>query len=154
MIDKAAFEDIKLIGLSLKSKTTNENGQSSRDCGNLWQQFEKEGYASKIPNKLNDEIFAVYHQYEGDHTRPFSYFIGCKVKTDTEAPQGMDSLIIPTGTYQKFMAKGKMPGCIANTWKEIWESDISRAYHTDFEIYGARSKDWNNAEVELFISVK
>lgn len=148
------FKGIHLIGLSLPSKTTNENGKSNRDCGNLWQQFEKEGYAAKIPDKLTDEIFAVYHQYEGDHTRPFAYFIGCKVKSDTAIPQGMDSLIIPGGTYQKFTASGKMPDCIAHTWKEIWESDINRAYHTDFEIYGPKSQDWNHAEVDVFVSVK
>ena len=62
------------------------NGQSSIDCGNLWQEFVKGKYAEIIPNKLTDEILAVYHQYEGDHTKPFSYFIGCKVNADTEAP--------------------------------------------------------------------
>ena len=70
------MEEITLIGLSLKTKTTNANGQSNIDCGNLWQEFEKENYADKIPGKLSDEILAVYHQYEGDYTKPFSYFIG------------------------------------------------------------------------------
>jgi predicted transcriptional regulator YdeE len=79
--------EAKLIGLALKGKTTNINEQSSTDCGNLWQEFEKGKYAETIPNKLTDEILAVYHQYEGDHTESFSYFIGCKVKADTEVPQ-------------------------------------------------------------------
>jgi len=145
--------EITLIGLSLNRKTTNENGQSQIDCGNLWQQFEKENYADRIPGKLSNEILAVYHEYEGDYTQPFSYFIGCKVNNDTGVPPGMDSLIIPKASYQKIIARGKMPDCITNAWKEIWSSDISRAYQADFEVYDERSKDWSNAEVDIYISV-
>lgn len=146
------IQELKLIGLALKSKTTNLNGQSSTDCGNLWQRFESEGYASRIPGKLSEEIFAVYHQYEGDHTQPFSYFIGCKVHPETKVPEGMDQLIIPGGEYQKITARGEMPACIANAWKEIWDSSMKRAYTVDFEIYDDRSTDWNNAEVDIYVS--
>ena len=85
---------------------------------------------------------------------PFSYFIGCKVKSGSETPQGLESLIIPKATYQKIKAKGKMPDCVANAWKEIWSSDIPRAYQADFEVYDEKSRDWNNAEVTIFLSVK
>ncbi|MDQ6890751.1 MAG: GyrI-like domain-containing protein, partial [Bacteroidota bacterium] len=124
------------------------------DCGNLWQKFEKENCAEKIPGKIGNEVYAVYHDYEGDYTKPFSYFIGCQVKDDTKVPVGMDSLIIPAGEYQLFIAKGKMPDCIADAWKKIWDSVIPRSYKSDFEVYDERSKDWSNAEVDIFISVK
>ena len=148
------LKEFRLIGLALKTKTTNENGQSAIDCGSLWQQFEKGNYAEKISGKLSNEIFAVYHDYEGDHTKPFSYFIGCKVKANTEIPDGLNSLIIPEGVYEKIIAKGKMPDCVADAWKNSWRSNSSRAYNTDFEVYGERSKNWNDAEVDIFISVK
>jgi predicted transcriptional regulator YdeE len=150
---KRKFEDIKLIGLALPSKTTNENGQSNIDCGNLWQKFENKDYFSKIPGKISDAIYAVYYEYEGDHTQPFSYFIGCRVKNNTPVSEGLDTLTIPGGSYQKAVAKGKMPDCIADTWQEIWKSDLSRSYRTDFEVYDERSRDWNDAEVDIFISV-
>jgi predicted transcriptional regulator YdeE len=102
---------------------------------------------------LGNEIYAVYHQYEGDHIKPFSYFIGCKVNTGTNIPEGMDSLIIPGGIFNLVTSKGKMPDCINDAWKEIWDSDIDRAYDTDFEVYGDKSRDWNNAEIEIFISI-
>jgi predicted transcriptional regulator YdeE len=148
------IKDITLIGLSLKTKTTNTNGQSGIDCGNLWQEFEKEKYADSIPAKLSDEIVAVYHQYEGDSTKPFSNFVGCKVKPGTETPQGLDSLSIPKGAYHKIMAKGKMPDCVSNAWKEVWTSNIPRTYQVDFEVYDERSKDWNDAEVEIYLSIE
>src|SRR5882672_8904488 len=135
------LEEITLIGLSLGARTTNANGQSGKDCGTLWQKFEKGNYAKLIPGKLTNEIFAVYHQYEGDFTKPFSYFIGVKVKRGTEIPQGMECLSIPRSSYQKVVAKGKMPDCVADAWKEIWNSPIQRAYRSDLEIYDDRSKD-------------
>lgn len=148
------LEEINLIGLALKGKTTNINSQAGIDCGNLWQEFEKGKYAAIIPNKLTDEVLAVYHQYEGDHTKPYSYFIGCKVKGGTEAPAGLETLTIPKGTYHKIDAKGIMPDCVANAWKEIWVSDIPRAYKMDFEVYDERSKDWSNVAVEIYLSVE
>jgi predicted transcriptional regulator YdeE len=151
-MDKTQKSEFKLIGLKLESKTTNEGGQSSVDCGKLWQKFETENLAESIPDKLSDEIYAVYFDYEGDYTKPFSYFIGCKVKIDTDVPHGMDHLIIPAGNFTKVIAKGKMPDCVANSWKDIWNSKTDRAYKYDFEIYGERSKDWSNAEVEIFVS--
>jgi len=50
------------------------------------------------------------------------------------------------------VASGKMPDCVANTWKEIWNSGIPRAYQTDFEVYDERSRDWNNAVVDVYVS--
>ena len=71
---KTELEEFKLIGISLGKKTTNENGQAGIDCGNMWQKFEKGDYSNKIPGKTGDEVFAVYHDYEGDHTKPYSYY--------------------------------------------------------------------------------
>ena len=151
-MNKEKKDEFKLIGLKLDNKTTNVKEQSNMDCGNLWQKFENENFAERIQGKLSSEIYAVYYNYEGDYTKPFSYFIGCKVKNDTELLQGMDSLVIPVGNYSKVVASGKMPDCIHNSWKVIWNSDIARTYQFDFECYDERSKDWNNAEVDIFVS--
>ncbi len=153
-MDKTELDNIKLIGISLKHKTTNENEQAMIDCGTLWQQFETGKYFDQIPGKLSDEVLAVYHQYEGDYTKPYSYFIGCKVQPSTALPDDLDTITLQKGTYQKIEAKGTMPDCVANAWREIWKSDIPRAYTTDFEVYDARSRDWSNAEVDIFLSVK
>jgi len=153
-MEKTQKSEFKLIGLKLDKKTTNEGGKSSIDCGSLWQKFERENLVERIPDKLSEEIYAVYFDYEGDHTKPFSYFIGCKVKMDTDVLKGMDSLLVPSENYAMVIAKGKMPDCVANSWKEIWNSNIERAYNFDFEKYDERSKDWSNAEVEIFVSAK
>jgi len=153
-VEKISLKEIKLIGLALDKQTTNKNGQSAIDCGSHWQKFEAGNYADRIPNKTTNEIFAVYHAYEGDFTAPYSYFIGCRVDGDTEVPPGMHSLIIPEASYIKIVAGGKMPDCVAAAWQDIWSRDIERAYRADFEIYDARSQDWNNAEVDIYVGVK
>lgn len=151
---KIELEEINLAGISLKTKTTNANGQANIDCGKLWQEFKEQNYIDKIPGKLTNEILAVYYKYEGDYTQPYSYFIGCKVGAGTEIPKGLEGLAIPKATYKKITAKGKMPGAIAEAWKEIWSSNVPRAYKADFEIYDERSKDPNNAEIDIFLSIK
>jgi predicted transcriptional regulator YdeE len=147
------LEEITLVGLSLGKTTTNANGQAAIDCGTLWQKFVNGNYAETIPGKLTNEIVAVYHNYEGDFTQPYSYFIGVKVKSDAEVPEGLEKLSIPEASYQKFISKGVIPECIANSWRDIWNSKMDRAYKADFEVYDHRSKDWKNGEVDIFISV-
>jgi len=146
-------EKFRLIGLKLSHKTTNENGQSGKDCGNLWQQFEKDNIFNLIPNKLSNEIYAVYYDYESDENGLFSYFIGCKVDESAKIPEGLTSLEIPSQNYAKVTAKGVMTACITEAWEKIWNSDMERKFGFDFEVYDERSRDWNDAEVDIYVSV-
>lgn len=146
-------ENFKLMGIKLPTKTSNLNNQSSKDCGNLWQQFEKKQIIDLIPGKLSNEVYAVYFEYEKDEAASFSYFIGCKVREDVPTIEGLDVLEIPSQTYLKYIAKGKMTDCITDTWKEIWNSKIDRKFAFDFEVYGEKSQDWNDAEVDIFVSI-
>jgi predicted transcriptional regulator YdeE len=153
-MDIMDMQEMKLIGLVLPHKTTNANGQSGIDCGHHWQEFEKGNYISRIPGKLDERLLAVYHDYEGDHTAPYSYFIGCVVKLDTVVPDDMDSITIPSGRFDKRSVTGIMPDCVADGWKTIWGANINRAYQADYEVYDERSKDWSNATVDIYLSVK
>ena len=145
-------DDFKLAGIKLCRKTTNQNKQSSKDCGELWQKFETDKIFDIIPEKVSNEVYAVYFDYEKDETTTFSYFIGCKVKKNSETPNELEELTIPTQEYSKFTAKGAMTGCITDAWKEIWNSDTERKFGFDFEVYDERSQDWSNAEVDIYIS--
>ncbi|GEP90774.1 hypothetical protein CTE07_24190 [Chitinophaga terrae (ex Kim and Jung 2007)] len=142
-----------LAGIKLKGKTTNANGQSAIDCGNLWQEFQQGNYAAKVKEKAGEEVYAVYYDYDSDHTAPYAYFIGSRVNDESAVPEGMEHLFIPEGEYNKLTAQGKMPDCVADKWREIWSSDISRGYKFDFEVYDARSWDWANATVDVFLSI-
>ncbi len=147
------MEKFKLFGLKLNRKTKNENGQSGIDCGELWQYFEENKIAEIIPNKTSDALYAVYYDYENDENGLFSYFIGCKVDENTEKPENLDELIIPEQKYHKETAKGQMTGCISDTWTRIWKSNLNRKFGFDFEVYDERSFDWNNAEIDIYLSI-
>ena len=147
-------QSFKLIGLKLNKKTFNSNNQAAIDCGALWQQFISEGIADKIEDKVDNNIYAMYFDYDGDHTQRYSFFIGCKVADDHETPAGLHTIQIPAQQYTRVTAKGKMPDCVVTAWGDIWKSDINRAYGFDFELYNELSTDWENAEVAIYLSIK
>lgn len=147
------FHDVYLIGISLPYKTTHENNQSSTDCSMLWEKFENEKIQQKIPHKLSNELFAVYHDYEKNDGNHFFYFIGCEVAQGTEAPEEMTSLKLPSGHYQKFITEGPIPDCMAHLWEEISNTELEREYSADFEVYDKRAADWSHALVEVYISI-
>ena len=65
----------------------------------------------------------------------------------------MTHLLIPSGSFTKVVAKGKLPDCVANSWNDIWNSNTARSYNSDYEVYDERSMDRNDAEVDVFVSV-
>ncbi len=141
------------MGISVR--TTNENMQATIDIPALWNNFFAENIAAKIPDKLSDELYCVYTDYEKDHTRPYTTLLGYTVSVSEIVPEGMDSKIIYPENYKIFTAKGKASeGFVFKEWQKIWASCIERSYIADFEIYGAKSKDPDNAEVNIYIGVK
>ena len=141
-----------VIGMSVR--TTNENGKSAQDIPALWATFMGEGTLAKIPNKLSDDIYCMYTDYEQDHTRPYTTLVGCKVSTLENIPEGMTGKTIETETYTKFVAMGDLAqGAVLDTWMKIWKSDLPRTYTADFEVYGPNARNPENAEVEIWIAV-
>ncbi len=144
-----------IIGISIR--TINANGQSAIDIELLWQKFWREEIQNQIPNKISDDIYAVYTDYETDFTGAYITIIGLPVNSLDEIPKDMVGLTIETTSYHKIVSKGKMPEAIGNTWFEIWsnkELDSKRAYKADFTIHGKKYFDGDNAEVETYLSVK
>lgn len=144
----------RLFGIRLKHPTSNQDGQSSIDCGQLWQQFEREAIQKGIPNKVSENIYAVYYDYESDYRGQYSYFIGCEVSEQASKPEHLDELVIPEQTYHIEQAKGVMTGCLTQAWERIWNSTLPRAYGYDYEVYDERSSDWNDAVVDIYLSIK
>lgn len=143
----------RLIGIAIR--TTNENGQSAQDIPALWNRFMTEGIHARIPHKTGHEIYAVYTDYEKDHTRPYTTILGCRVDNLDTIPEGMTGKQIEGGTYTRHTAKGNIQqGIVYEAWVKIWNSDLERIFTTDFEVYGEKAQNPENAEVEIFIAVK
>lgn len=154
-VKNQTIQKFHIIGISVR--TINENGQSAKDIEALWGKFWGEGISKQIPNKISDDIYAVYTDYETDFTGHYTTIIGLPVSSLENIPKGFVGITIETGVYKKFVSKGKMPEAVFNTWLEIWrneELNLKRAYKADFTIHGQKYYDGEKAEVETFISVK
>lgn len=152
---KAGFESLDgftVVGLSVV--TTNENGAEA--INKIWEDF----FAGQIGQALqdykdNDFIYAVYSDYEGDHTQPYRFTLGYKMKADApdDLPEGLHSVTTETGDYAMLSAAGEQPKALVEAWTAIWQSDLDRRFATDFEIYGPRFFEEGVNEILLCIGV-
>lgn len=145
-------EPFKIIGIAVR--TTNENMQAMKDIPALWERFFAENISAKITGKESDELYCLYSDYEKDHTRPYTTILGHKVNHSAPVPEGLVETLIPGQTYTVFTAKGNPKEAVYREWQKIWNSDIGRAFSTDFEVYGNRSQEAENAEVDIYIALK
>ena len=147
------IEQFKIIGIS--TRTTNENNKAVEDISNLWNKFLSEKLIDKIPNKISSEIYSIYTDYEKDYTKPYTTILGCKVINLDQIPEGMIGKEIEGGKYNKLTAKGDITkGIVAQEWLKIWNSDLKRIYTVDFEVYGEKAQNPENAEIEIFVAIK
>ena len=146
-------EKFSIIGISVR--TTNEDGQAGQDIPALWNKFMTEGIAEKIPNKTDNSIYCIYTEYEKDHTKPYTTILGCKVENLDTIPNGMVGKTFEEANYAKHIATGNiLQGMVFNEWTKIWNSDLDRTFTADFEVYGEKAQNPENAEVDIFIAVK
>jgi len=147
------IEPFMVIGIVVR--TTNENGQSAKDIGELWGRFMSEGIVEKIPNKIDATVLSIYNNYQGDHSQPYDTILGCKVSSLENIPEGMIGHSFDGGTYVKFVSKGDLTkGVVYETWADIWNNNLDRTYIADFEMYGDRAQNPVNAEVDVFVGIK
>lgn len=147
------IEPFNIIGIAIR--TTNENAQASKDIAELWGRFMSEGIQAKIPNKVDNDIFSLYTNYESDHTKPYTAILGCKVENLDNIPNGMVGKSFEGGTYFKTSTKGDLTqGLIVNHWAKIFEMDLARSFDADFEIFGEKAQNPSNAEVDFYVGVK
>ncbi|MCX2573356.1 GyrI-like domain-containing protein [Pedobacter sandarakinus] len=148
------MEHFKVIGIAIE--TTNQNNQAATDLSLLWERFLNEGISSQIPNRLSNDIYAIYTDYESDYNGSYTAIIGHSVSTLSEIPEGFVGRVIVNEKLIRFTAKGEIPGAVVATWQEIWRNDIAlyRTYQADFEVYGRQSQMGADAEVEIYIGVR
>lgn len=153
VMQKVRIEPFKMIGIAIR--TSNANGQAAKEIGELWGRFMAENILEKIPNKIDPTVYSLYTDYEGDHNKPYTTVLGCKVDHLNEIPDDMIGKSFDGGNYIKMSAKGDlMKGLVGNKWTEIWEMNLDRAYTADFEVYGEKAQNPKDAEVDFLIAVQ
>lgn len=142
------IEPFLVIGIALRTNYDN----AAKEIPSHWERFYKEGIGDKIPNVIDNRVIALYTDYEGDFTDPYTLIVGKKVSSIDEVPEGMISKSIPKGSYAQFTSAGKIPGCLMKTWQEIWDAPIHRSYTVDFEIFPETWSYEDVTKVEVFVA--
>lgn len=152
---KAGFETLdgfSVVGLSIV--TDNDSGAES--INKVWEDFFQQQVGQALEEyKDNDFIYAVYSDYEGDHTQPYRFTLGYKLKEDAPdaLPEGLHRVETETADYAMLSAAGEQPKALIEAWTAIWQSDLERRYTSDFEIYGPRFFEDGVNEILLCIGV-
>lgn len=145
-------EQFDIVGI--RTRTIND-GSAAKDIPALWNRFMSENILENIPNKIDNTIYCLYTEYDGDHTQPYDVVLGCKVKNTNEIPDGFTYLHVPATNNAQFLAKGVIEHgqAVVDTWMKIWQSELDRSFSVDYEVYDERSQDLQNAEVDIFIGL-
>ncbi len=139
--------------VGIECRTINTPDRAPIDIGKLWERFYTEKVFDKIPNKTSNETLALYCDYEGDYTKPYSVVIGCRVDSFEQLPEGLVVKTLPATSYAVFKAIGKHPDAVIKGWNTIWQTELKRTYTGDFEVYGEGFQK-DPAEVDIFIAIQ
>ncbi len=150
---KVIYKPSSMI-VGIKCRTSNAPEAGPYDIPKHWEKFYVDNIVDKIPNKTSNEIIALYCDYEGDYTQPYSLIIGCRVSSIDDIPQDMVAKIIPSGSYALFSAIGEHPKSLIETWGDIWQQlSLKRTYTGDYEVYGNKFSN-SPQEVEVYIAIE
>ncbi|MFT4155595.1 hypothetical protein [Parafilimonas sp.] len=70
-------------------------------------------------------------------------------------PGGIVGKTIDTAMYSKHITKRNiLQGSIYNKWKNIWVTELQRAFTTGFEVYGLKAQNPEDAEVDIFAVIR
>ncbi len=116
--------------------------------GDLRRRFDAMGGAGAIGARLDDAVFSVYCEYEGDFTGDYTVVIGCAVRADAKVPEAMKKVEIQAGRFAVFVPAGELPKSVFETWAEIWSTPLDRRYQADFDRYGV------HGEVTVHVGVR
>ncbi|WP_162539372.1 GyrI-like domain-containing protein [Granulicella sp. WH15] len=141
-----AVQDVRAFTvLGLAARASNAAPEA---IGALWGQVYAAGGAQSIAARLDDTIYSVYCEYEGDHTNPYTVVIGCAVAPDAATFEGMRKIHVDAGRFAVFPATGELPQSVMAAWAEVWRTPLERRYQADFERYE------NNSSATIYVGVQ
>jgi predicted transcriptional regulator YdeE len=146
----AEKDSFYVAGISIR--TINKDERSAKDIGSLWERFMSEDMSAQISNKISNDIYCVYTDYDSDHADWYTVVIGHKV-ADTNVDHKLFLALVPEGNYRVYKPQGEFPACVADTWQHIWQCDASRKYIADYDLYKAGASSLEATETEVYLGV-
>src|SRR5580704_10918765 len=149
-----------VIGIQVRTSNAKEF-TGGGTIAKQWDRFFREGIASKIPNKVDSTIYAIYTNYASDHNGEYDFIIGMKVSSVSDVPQGTVAMQVPSGRFAVITsAKGPVAQVVPQAWQRVYSLDDNkqlggaRAYKADFELYDQRSQNPQDSQVDLYVGLK
>ena len=135
IVEQNAFE---VTGIEARTNNAKEAGPEGV-IGKQWERFMRDGLQQQIPDKADQNIYAVYTDYASDANGDYTFVLGAKVRSspDRLIPTGMVVKKIPAGRYAVFTSeRGPVQKIVVETWRRIWEyyqspRNSQRAYRAD-----------------------
>jgi len=156
VVQQAGFT---VVGISARTSNAKEM-TADGVIGKQWGRFMQGGSLSKISNRADKAIVAVYTDYASDHNGEYTYVLGAKVTSDVQVPAGMVARKILAAQYAVFTTeKGPPAKVVPEAWMRINSLPKSavggdRVYRADFEIYDERASDPQNSQVDVYVGIK
>lgn len=150
--ENISLEIFSIVGIAVR--TTNKNNQAQHDIHELWKKFLENNIANSIPNKVSEDIYCVYTDYESDLMGNYTTIVGCKVSNADNINGELIWKEISAANYYKFTSEGNIMETLNQTWMHIWQSDYDRAYTADFDVYGQEAKNPEDGKVFTYLSIK
>ena len=95
MPTKVHQDEFAVVGI--EARTTNAKEMSGAGViATQWTKFFQDGIQAKIPDKIDDKIYALYTDYASDRNGEYTFVIGARVKPTSKAPTGMVRRIVGT----------------------------------------------------------
>ncbi|MEP6714699.1 MAG: effector binding domain-containing protein, partial [Terriglobia bacterium] len=119
-----------------------------------WARFMPQ--SGQIPHRADANTIALYTDYESDDQGAYTFFIGVKVRSVADVPDGMVVRQIPPGPYAVFTSEaGPLETVVPAVWQGVWrEAGVSRSFRSDFELYDTRAANPAHGIVDLFVGLK
>ncbi len=151
-------QPIQIIGMSVDTDLK----KVFRDIPALGKRFQK--HKHEIPNKKLPWGFAAVSKGLDREKGAFTYFMGDRVTTLEQIPDGLKGLEIPISKYTVFPIRPKnrlgWPIAIASAKKYIYGAWLPNSIYEpagtidDFEYHDERSVRKHNPEIDLYVAIK
>lgn len=141
-------KSILIVGIELRTS----NLEAMQTIPPFWQKFYQEGILQKISNKVSDNVFAVYTNFENEGKNNegiYSLIIGAEVTEVQALPKNFVSTIVKPSKKAVFEVEKGHPEKVGEKWQEIWGmTDLEKSYISDYELY------FPSGEIEIHIGIK
>ena len=138
-------EPFFVIGVATRTDNATESDPTTARIPALWQRAHRDPYLTERRAADGTDFVAVLTDYDSDHHGAYTQIVGVPVNAVTQLPEQLIAVTVPAAPRLHIPARGSMPDALITAWQEIWRrtqnSDIDRAYRTDYELQSLDGAD-------------